>query len=451
MNKLQPTIIVIIGISGDLSRRKLLPAISRIAATGQLSEKTRVVGITRKATITKEDILGANDTQSQYLFDHLDLFSMDLLNKNDYGRLDEYLEEIEKTFGEKTQRIYYLSVPPQVSPSIIELLGESGLAKKERTKILLEKPFGVDLASAQELIEQIDRFFSPEKVYRIDHYLAKESVQNITTFRQDNALFKRAWDNNFIDRIEIVASEEIGISGRAVFYEQTGALRDLVQSHLLQLAALVLMELPGTNELAAIPPQRLAALKNLGLPSGKAVSEVVKRGQYKGYQEEVNNEGSLVETFVSLTLESSDARWRGVPIILTTGKHLNEKFSGVRIFYKRDQNHEANSLTLRLQPEEGIELSLWAKKPGYDHQTECHQLKFSFGEHYPELPEAYEQVFFDAINSDHSLFTSSEEILETWRILDVIQKAWSLDTSDLIYYNPGSTVAEVLAIEPITN
>jgi glucose-6-phosphate 1-dehydrogenase len=446
----QPTILVIIGISGDLARRRLLPAISRIAESGELSEKFRIVGITRQSGIEKEDLLGERDSQSDYLWDHLELFRMDLLEAGDYKRLDQRLGEIVADFGEPSQYLFYLSVPPQVSPPIIELLGETGLSAKPGTKILLEKPFGVDLASAQELVEHITRYFSAEQIYRIDHYLAKESVQNIITFRQDNALFKRTWDKDFIERIEISASEEISINGRSIFYEQTGALRDLVQGHLLQLAALILMDLPESRHLEDVPARRLAALRQLRLPE-KPVIASVKRGQYKGYQEDVNNPGSAVETFVSVLLESDDPKWEGVPITLTTGKSLDKKFTGITIFYKKSQSHEANNLTIRLQPDEGIELSLWAKKPGYDRQVECHQLRFTFQEYYTNLPEAYEQVLFDAINSDHSLFASSAEILETWRILDVIQRAWGLSSADLIFYQPGSSIKEVLDLENFSN
>jgi glucose-6-phosphate 1-dehydrogenase len=369
---------------------------------------------------------------------------MDLLDLEGYRLLDKRLSEIESDFGVPSQRLFYLSVPPQVSPPIVELLGESGLAAKPDTKLLLEKPFGVDLASAKDLVERISRYFKSEDVYRIDHYLAKESVQNLITFRQDNTLFKRTWNKEFIERIEISALEKIGINGRAVFYEQTGALRDLVQSHLLQLAALVLMDLPESNNLDEVPQARLAALNQLHLPKYRSIMDSVKRGQYEGYQKDAKNPGSKVETFVSMLLESDDPKWQNVPIVLTTGKALDQKFTGITIFYKKNQYNEANTLTLRLQPNEGIELSLWAKKPGYDHQVERHQLKFSFKEHYQALPEAYEQVLFDAINSNHSLFASSEEVLGTWQIIDNIRKTWEMSSFDLDIYRPGSSPSQII-------
>lgn len=433
----QPTIIVIIGISGDLSKRKLLPALSKIAEAGALPDKYKIVGITRKITTLISELL-VKTKNKDIIENNVELFEMNLTATADYLKLGERLNKITEEFGEKTQKLFYLSVPPQISRPIIEQLGLSGLSKIEDTKLLLEKPFGVDLASAEELTENINLYFKPNQVYRIDHYLAKETAQNIIVFRQDNSLFKKTWNNNFIEKIEITAQESIGIEGRGVFYEQTGALRDLIQSHLLQLAALVLMDLPADRNLTEVPLKRLHALEYL-----KTTPEIT-RGQYLGYQEEANNIGSSVETFVSLTLESADPMWQGVPIILTTGKALDDKFIGIKISYKKENNYEANELILRLQPNEGVDLHLWSKKPGYDYQVDKHHLEFNFGEHYKSFPEAYEQVLFNAINSDHSLFASGEEILESWRIIDVVQKKWEMSAADLVIYKPGSNVLDIL-------
>lgn len=443
MKNSQATIIIIIGISGDLSRRKLLPALAQIAAAGELPPQYKIIGVTRKADLSLDNLL-VNVKNPEIIRDKIELWAMDLSEQSDYEKFAKHLQAIEEEFLVPAQRLFYLSVPPQISRPIIELLGASGLAAVPDTKLLLEKPFGVDLASAQELIEHINRYFQPDQVYRIDHYLAKETAQNIIVFRQDNSLFKHTWSREFIEKIEIIASETIGVEGRAVFYEQTGALRDLVQSHLLQLAALTLMDIPDNGQFAEIPARRWEALKNLHLPSDEATGKNVKRGQYQGYQAEINNIGSTVETFVSLTLESDDPRWQGVPITLTTGKSLNQKFTGIKISYKKDKSHEANQLILRLQPDEGVELCLFAKRPGYDHQVERHPLKFTFQEYYQSLPEAYEQVLFDAINSNHALFTTSAEVLESWRILDIVQKSWEMDSADLLIYQPGTDFEKIL-------
>ncbi|MEI7688650.1 MAG: glucose-6-phosphate dehydrogenase [Candidatus Nomurabacteria bacterium] len=444
MTNNKPTILIIIGISGDLSKRKLLPAIGQIASTGMAPDNFKIIGVTRQQGIRVDDLLEFT-TNKTYIYQNTMMFGMDLTNPKDFERLENYLQDIEKEFGSEAQYIFYLSVPPTVSKSIVELIGLSGMAKKEGTKLLLEKPFGVDLQSAVDLVGHIDRYFDTEQVYRIDHYLAKETAQNIIVFRNGNSLFKRTWNKNFIDKIEVTVSEEIGIEGRANFYEQTGALRDLIQSHLLQLLSLTLMDLPKEDEFDQVPSLRHEALKALRIPIEKSLVINAKRGQYKGYREEVGNNESMVETFASINLESSDPKWEGVKIRLATGKALKEKYTEIKIYYKKDNENESNELHLRLQPDEGISFSVWAKRPGYEHQVSRHALNFSFSDHFTSLPDAYEQVLFNAINGDHSLFSSSEEVTETWRIIDDLQKAWMTSTYDLIIYKKGSTIEEVIS------
>jgi len=440
MNKI-PTILIIFGISGDLARRYLLPAIGAIASAGMMPEQFHIVGLTRQSNI-KIDFLLEKTSNTEYLRNHMDLQQMDVTNINDYKKLGKYLKDLPARL--ESQYLFYLSVPPQVSRSIIELLGKSGLSKMGETKLLLEKPFGVNLENAEDLAKHIDQYFLPTQVYRVDHYMAKETAQNIIVFRDGNSLFKKTWNKDFIESIEIIASEEIGIEGRANFYEQTGALRDIVQSHLLQLLALTFMELPDDDKFSEVPRLRLETLKHLDISN---IKKNAKRGQYEGYTSEVNNLESSVETFVSITLESSDPRWVGVPITLTTGKELKNKFTEIKILYKKDKEHESNELLLRLQPEEGIQFNMWAKHPGYERRVSPHHLSFKFREHYDVLPEAYEQVLFNAINSDHSLFTTSDEVLEAWRILDALQKKWGKSGDGLIIYKKGSTINEVLTSE----
>lgn len=428
----KPTILVIVGITGDLSKRKLLPAIEKIAQSRSKPDQFKIVGVTRQA-IKPRDIIGKENYP--YLEDHLSMFQMDLTNIDDYEKLKKHLADLEKTMW-GAQKLFYLSVPPQISQPIVELLGKSGLANGE-TKLLLEKPFGTDLASAEELIQHTKKHFEEDQLYRIDHYLAKEMAQNLIVFREGNALIKRTWNKDFIESITIVASEKIGIEGRTAFYEQTGALRDIVQSHLLQLAALTLMDSPAPGKLNQVPARRLQALQNLHVPHTKAAAEYAVRGQYKGYEKEVENPGTTTETFVRLELESDDERWKGVPITLLTGKGLAEKSTEVRLTYKKDELHEANELRIKLQPDEGIELRLWAKVPGYEWRVEQHELNLAFRERFGELPEAYEQVLVDAINSNHTLFTGSDEVLESWRIIEPLRRAWEMSGSKLIRYKTG--------------
>lgn len=434
----QPAILVIIGISGDLAKRKLLPAIREIADAGILPKQFRIVGVSRRQ-LKLEDILP--DGEQPFLRDAIELIQMNLTDPEDYIALNSRLEALEATYGESTQRLFYLSIPPQAAEPVVRLLG-TGRLNTPNTKLLLEKPFGVDLASAQDLIDNIQTHFKEEQIYRIDHYMAKEMAQNLVVFRANNSLFRHTWSNEFIASVEIIASEQIGIEGRCTFYEQTGALRDLVQSHLLQLAALTLMELPDTDELRGIPAKRLKALQQLEPPAD--IPTQIIRGQYKGYRDEVANPHSMVETFASLTLYSRDPHWEGVPITITAGKKLDRKSTEIRIHYKHDKHSKANLLTLRIQPNEGAEVCLWTKKPGYEHRLELHPLDFSYSSHYTELPEAYERVFVDAMRADHSLFTTSEEVLASWRILAPVQYAWSMDTADPVIYEPGSAPGKIV-------
>ncbi len=432
---MQPTILVIVGITGDLAKRKLLPAISELAVAAVLPEKFKIVGVTRRADVRIEDLF-SSVAQASYHSEHLEIFQMQLHETADYIRLSAHLDDIGKSFNEPYQRLFYLSVPPQVSQPIIKLLGTSGVAAASNTKLLLEKPFGVDLASATDLVEDIDHYFKPGQVYRIDHYLAKEMAQNLIVFRDRNSLFKHTWNKDFIKSIEIVATEKIRIENRTAFYEQTGALRDLVQSHLLKLAALTLMDVPDSLE--DVPTFRLKALQQLHVPKDIPTIDYAWRGQYTGYREEVDNPHSRVETYVNLTLHSSDPKWSGVPIKIITGKALHTKATEVRITYKHDKQYASNQLIIKLQPDEGIELRLYAQTPGYDRRVEHHSLKLAFKDHIAKVPGAYEQVFLDALHSQNSQFTTNQEVLESWRILALVQKQWAMSSEDLVVYKPGT-------------
>lgn len=432
----QPTILIIVGVTGDLSRRYLLPAIEKMANAGVLPEHFRIVGVTRRE-MTATEVLDGVKGPTVFIREHLDICQVDLTQLEEYARLKDHIGEVEKVFGAPAQRLYYLSIPPQASQPVVKLLGESGLSSVPDTKLLLEKPFGVDLASSEELITYTQQFFTEDQIYRIDHYLAKEMAQNLLVFREANPLLRHTWNKDLIESIEVVATEAIDIEGRAGFYEQTGALRDVMQSHVLQLAALTLMDLSGGDGLS-VPQKRLAALRHLHVSADKTVEEYARRGQYEGYRQEVENSRSLVETYVELTLKSTDPRWSGVPIRLITGKALKERKTAITLTYRRDEALEPNRLTLQVQPDAGIELRLWAKAPGYEHKLVQHPLRFAYQDHYGDLPDAYEQVLLDAINSNHTLFTSSDEVRESWRILEPIQHEWSTRSNDLIIYPKGS-------------
>ncbi len=424
------TKLVIFGITGDLASRKLLPALSNIFMSGKF-DNLSIIGVSRRQ-VDEYQVLGDHHDDLQGT---TSMFTMDLSDTADYGRLREYID-----LKDDEQVLFYLSVPPASSGEIIEGLGIAGL-NTSNVKLLLEKPFGTDLASAKSMIAHIDTHFTEEQVYRIDHYLAKEMAQNILTFRGRNALFAHVWNNTVIERIEVIALESIDIEGRAQFYEQTGALRDVLQGHLLQLLSLVLLPIPEDLDWEKLPQCRQMALDHIQIASSDATKAV--RGQYMGYRDEVENAESTTETFVSIALESDDPRWRGVQLALTTGKALDRKKTEIRIHFKKTNEAQSNFLIFRIQPDEGIEIDLVTKKPGYEHEFEDQALTFE----YPSgtrLPDAYEQVLVDAIEHRKSLFATSSEVLRAWEIVAPLQEKWAVQSDDLRFYEPGAHARSII-------
>jgi glucose-6-phosphate 1-dehydrogenase len=419
---LPPTVLIIFGITGDLSHRYLLPALKQVEASEKLHKHFKIIGVSRR-DISVDNLFRENE---RGLEKYTDVLQMDLESLESYENLKKKISEVSAEFSTTPEVIYYLSVPPAGVLPIIRNLGESGL-NSPNAKLLLEKPFGVDLESANELILETEKHFPEKQVYRIDHYLAKEMAQNIVVFLGSNTLFRSVWNNQFIEKIEIEASEKISIEGRTNFYDSTGALRDLVQSHLMQL------------DFEELPLRRLKALKALSLKTENSV-----RAQYEGYENEVGNPGSATETFVSLMVESTDSRWQGVPIMLTTGKNLKEKLTQICVHFKKTEATEENLLILRIQPNEAIIIQLWVKQPGYERKLQKIPHEFTYDKHFDNLPDAYEQVLVDAMQSNRSLFASSNEVLESWRILQPVQSKWAMGSDELIKYKPGSTIDEIL-------
>lgn len=423
------TKLLIFGITGDLSTRKLLPALQHIYATGDYDDLS-IIGVSRREVNVAE--LLRSSVGDDRLAGKVSIFTMDLANAEDYVKLKDSV-----ALADDEQLLVYLSVPPQAANGIVELMGKAGL-NAPNVKILFEKPFGTDLASAKEVIAQTAQYYDEAQLYRIDHYLAKEMAQNLVAFRGGNALFSNIWNNNFIQSIDITASEQIGIEGRAQFYEQTGALRDFVQGHLMQLLALTLMDIPHDFDWKQLPELRLKALEQLQ-PADPAS---VVRAQYDTYREEVGNPESQTETFMSLQLASDQPRWQGVPIRLTTGKGLDTKSTEIRIHLKKMSEAQSNCIIFRIQPNEGIDIELFTKKPGYDRDFETRHLTFDLPEG-ERLPDAYEQVIVDAIRSQKSLFTSSDEVLRSWEILKPVQDAWVVDNTPLRTYQTGTAASSI--------
>lgn len=423
------TKLLIFGITGDLGRRKLLPALEKIIDTGDFDD-LNIIGVSRRA-IKKIDLVRSCETGSTFC-QKISMYSMNLDDVDDYKKLKQHID-----LKSDEQLLVYLAVPPLASAGIVKNLGQVGM-NDSNVKILFEKPFGINYESAKGVIDYTNQFYKEHQIYRIDHYLAKEMAQNIITFRGRNALFDRIWNKDFIESIEIIASEKIGIEDRVELYEQIGALRDLVQGHLLQLLALTLMELPPAFDWTNLPNLRYEALNRINI----ADPLLAVRGQYEGYRDEVNNESSLTETFVSLELSSNDDRWSNVPIFIKTGKALSTKTTEIRIKLRKTDEGQSNNLVFKIQPNEGIEIELYAKKPGYSRELELHDLSFNYPED-TQLPDAYEQVLVDAISSEKSLFTSSQEVLRSWEILAPIQAKWSNSDDNIKFYSRGSNIHSI--------
>jgi glucose-6-phosphate 1-dehydrogenase len=318
---------------------------------------------------------------------------------------------------------------------------------------MVEKPFGYDTASAQELIHRLKQSFEEDQIYRIDHYLAKETAQNILIFRFTNPIFGRLWDRHSISRLRLTAGETIGIEGRVAFYEHVGALRDFIQNHLIQLLAITTMEEPAAMSSHDIHAEKLRLLQSISPIPADQVATRATRGQYRSYRAEVNNPDSKTETFARLELEIANDRWRGVPITLQTGKALDRKTTEIVVEFAdnpsdpRHPDAAPNLLIFRIQPDEGIVIDLLAKKPGFEHQTERVEMAFDYhhsfgaGTH----PDAYERVLMDGIRGDQTLFASSAEVLAAWQVVENVVQEWSKSGEGLIVYEPGSTPNEIIA------
>ena len=393
------TLLVIFGITGDLSGRKLLPALSHIINDNP-GQDLSILGVSRREADVKQLVL--DSTGNQNVADCTELYTMDLAEAGDYAGLKEAV----RAYG-ADQTLMYLAVPPGAAAQIVDLLGEAGINSPD-IHLLFEKPFGYDLESAHDFLQRTARYYTEKQIFRIDHYMAKEVSAEVIRLRRNAENHHHSWGNASVKAIEIVASESIGIEGRAGFYEQTGALRDFIQGHLMQLLSLVVMKVPAEFSDDQIPAMRLAALNSINV----ATYEDAIRAQYEGYQDEAQNPGSQTETFVSIKLTSGVETWQGVPLRLTTGKALNEKRSFISVHYK-------------------------------DGTTDVFEEGSAVDEGHRKL-DAYERVILEAIAGRKTLFTSGEEVIRSWEILNYVQQAWAMNESALKYYKQGSTAESVI-------
>ncbi len=449
---IQPSILVIFGITGDLAKRKVLPAIYHLCKDNLLQEGTKIIGISRRE-VPKEEILNTVsicadeidkvcDPQVIHRLNNwLTMFKLDPLEDNDYDALAEHIEKLEEETQQCLDRLFYLSIPPQVYGPIIDKLGQHQLNKscshnQAQVRLLIEKPFGYDIASAEELIRETEQVFNEDQIFRIDHYLAKETAQNILKFRRHNPIFSSQWDSQHISHIHVIAKEKIGIENRVNFYERVGAMRDLIQSHLMQLLSLTAMKLPTELNSDEVHAAKHAFMESLIAPDYKlGINKQVIRGQYDTYRNEVNDQNSLTETYVSILLFSKDPLWSNTTFQLTTGKSLEEKATLIQIYF--GQNNP-NILTFRIQPDEGIDINLLIEQPGFSHNLKEVKMNFSYAQDFNDSHDAYERVLVDAIRGDKLLFASKSEVMSSWRLLQPILNYWANNHDDLIIYPTGS-------------
>ena len=462
----EPTILIIFGASGDLTKRKLLPALFHLEQVNLLPQQFAIVGVARRplgdefAADMREGILDfgdvtADDPKLESFIKKVHYFSMNFDDPNGYIGLKAELDRIAKESGIGGNRLFYLATAPEYFAEIIESLGAHGMANPEQgtVRTVIEKPFGHDLESAKELNRRVNAVFDERQVFRIDHYLGKETVQNILVFRFGNGIFEPIWNRNYIDNVQITAAETLGVEGRGPFYEKAGALRDVVQNHVMELLSFVAMEPPVSFEAESVRREKLKAWQAIpAIPIKNAV-----RGQYgpgkvdgtmvKGYREEdrVDPE-SQTETFAAMRLEIDNWRWAGVPFYLRAGKRLKRRATEISIQFKQPplmlfnrsrvggacSEIEPNVLTIRIQPDEGISLRFGAKVPTTQSISVCPvTMDFDYASAFGKsTANGYERLLMDAMLGDQTLFAHRDGVETTWTLYTPILQAWAAKVPD---------------------
>lgn len=430
--------VVIFGASGDLTRRKLLPAFYHLFLEGMLPKGFALVGYSlpdwsdddfREHARESIHEFGKHDPSGEVWNDftqHLSYLSGDFADEAVFSQLAKHLDVVDKTHGTEGSRYFHAAVPSSVFPAVVDMMGRSGLAKGAR--VVFEKPFGHDLASAQELNATIHQVFDESQVYRIDHYLGKETVQNILAFRFSNGMFEPVWNHRYIESVQITVAEDIDLEGRGNFYEQTGAIRDMVQTHLFQTMTFLAMEPPVNFEPDRLRDETVKVLRSIH-PVDPAK---VVRGQYEGYRDDPGvASDSDVETFAALELHLDSWRWAGVPFFLRTGKALTEKVSEITLLFKRVpfnvfegtgvREAKRDHLTIRIQPDEGITLALNAKAPGPEMKLGRVKMDFNYESSFQsELLDAYELLILEVMEGDHTLFLREDGVERAWEVLEPV-------------------------------
>ncbi|HEV2528695.1 MAG TPA: glucose-6-phosphate dehydrogenase [Thermomicrobiales bacterium] len=476
-----PCVMVIFGVTGDLTARKLMPSLYDLAVGHPLPEGFAIVGVARRdwtdesfreemrAAVVRGARTPVTDQAWKQFSEGLFYVQGDFATEQTYTDLSARLNAIDAERRTQGNRLFYLATSPNAFPDIVRNLGESGIAERREiygdegaswNRVVVEKPFGHDVESARTLIQEMASVFSEEQIYRIDHYLGKETVQNVMAFRFANILFEPIFSRSYVEQVQITAAEAIGVEGRGGYYDDSGALRDMVQSHLLQLLTVVAMEPPAVFDGDAVRDEKVKVLRAIVPPQGSTVETRTVRGQYgagfaggkpvDGYIGEKGvKEGSQTETFAALKLEIDNWRWADVPFYLRTGKRMPRRVTEIAITFKKvphlmfrnlgDSAPDSNVITMRIQPDEGIALRFAAKVPGPSNRLRNVPMDFYYGSTFGEAsPDAYERLLLDAMLGDPTLFQRRDEVETAWTLMQPILDGWAEGKSPTRTYESGT-------------
>jgi glucose-6-phosphate 1-dehydrogenase len=467
-----PSGLVIFGVTGDLSRKKLMPAVYDLANRGLLPPGFGLVGFARREwkdqdfeevvleSVKKYARTAWSEDVWRQLSSGIRFVAGDFDDDAAFDRLKQTVDELDATRGTNGNHAFYLSIPPKSFPTVTRQLSRSGLADPKPDtfrRVVIEKPFGSDLKSARELNEVVEQVFHKDSVFRIDHYLGKETVQNILALRFANLLYEPIWNANYIDHVQITMAEDIGVGGRAGYYDGIGAARDIIQNHLLQLLALTAMEEPSTFDAADLRAEKEKVLAAVRIPAD--LENHTARGQYRGgwqggqqvsgyLDKEGISPDSKTETFAAMRLDIDTPRWQGVPFYLRTGKRLGRRVTEIAVVFKdapqqlfserQRSTLGPNAIVIRVQPDEGVTIRFGSKVPGPGMQVRDVTMDFGYGHSFTEdSPEAYERLILDVLLGDPPLFPRHQEVELSWKILDPIVRFWA-ENGQPESYLPGS-------------